>query len=207
MRAMTSAKLLDRNANDRNVITGPQDKRARDHGAIGEGAEEHVDPDLIPTIRVGLRIPYGLLLIAKSEWIDPDVPAGEADRYLPFCQQLLEDALLRRQPEADQRAKAWAAGTLPADEPRLPSVRQGDDDPRQLAVKLSARAHSIAHKLTLRYPKSETVPRICEPILCDELRDRGNAALDRLDRAVAAVTTAITPTSQAAPAGQPPGKT
>lgn len=183
-------------------LRGSKYPGATSHGEDAEVVVGAPDAEEVPPIRVGLRIPYALLLIAISEWIDPDVPAGEVDRYQPLCQQLLEDALLASATTADKRAKAWAAGHLPADEPRPPSVRDGQESCRQMAVKLSPQAHSIAQKLGLREPKNDSVPNVCERLLCEELRKRGRTALDTLSRVADVISSALGPSVL----GKPPGE-
>ena len=139
----------------------------------------------LDTIKVGLRIPYGLLLVAISKWLDPQIAHGASERYHAKCQELLEAALLRQSEVADRRASAYALndGTMP-DDPDWLRERPGTADMRQITIKLSPEAHAIAHKLGLRYPKPYTVPRVCEPLLCNELRSRRAEAVAAMNRAI-----------------------
>ena len=132
----TTTDVLDRPARN-----GPiRDPRVDPVGATAQVEPvvelvEDVDLDLVPSMKIGLRIPYRLLLVAISKWIDPNVPAGGADRYQPVCQALLEEALLSLSDEADRRAHAYANHTLVDDDEQAPA-RKGAVDARQITIKL-----------------------------------------------------------------------
>lgn len=135
--------------------------------------------DLEPTHKVGLRIPFALLLVVMSKWI------GGGDRYQSACQTLLENSLRDRAAEADDRAMAYARGDLSSLESPLSHVSQFEDEElRQVTVKLSPAAYTIAEKLGLQKGKSLSIQKVCEPILCEELNIRRDEAIDALQDAL-----------------------
>ena len=104
-------------------------------------------------------------------WLD-DL-SGE--RYQRVCQTLLTGALRSRSNEADRRAHAFADGSIEED-PLAGLLPVPKTDLRKITVKLPLDAYMIAEKLGLRSGGSLAIPRVCEPLLCDELiRHRGLA--------------------------------
>lgn len=121
--------------------------------------------DLEPTEKIGLRIPVRLLLVAKTLWLD----GGE--RVQPRCQRLLEAALNARADEAAARARAAANGTIGDLTEPLQNLAPVDySETSQLTVQLSRYAVEIAENLGRRKGGSLSIQKICEPLLCHELR-------------------------------------
>lgn len=171
-------------------MTSTIEKTRRSERVAGNsaGAKSQVKNDppasaLVPSQTVGLRIPDRLLLVVKTKWV-----VG-GDRYQPSCQELLEQALLERSSAADEWAAAFAAGDLSgrseptADLAEIPS----DADRSAVTVTLSSHAYTIATKLGLREGKSLSIQKVCEPLLCEELRKRRDEAIDAANAILSAL--------------------
>ncbi len=147
--------------------------------------------DELPPQKLTLRVPERLLLVAASNWLKDDDEVGSSSKtfggmkYQVACQRMLQRALLERSDQAKDRAIAWAASELkPNDDPLdgIPPVPQ--QDLRNVTVKLSHRAYTIAQQLGLQFGGSLSIPKICEPLLCEELRQKRHQAIEVLTEAI-----------------------